>query len=258
MANHRQGRVNPHFYLFATFILSSCFGISYFSRFHNQSYQRYRRPTAFCWRLFVLSWPSFLILMRNSPIRLTQKMPIMTAFFGSSLFSNLITTICMPLLLSNSFVLNILVSIRHLLEQYDVCNTHQVTCTSAAGLASQFWDVLGVLNPFGLGRQVPSMDVLSPPKQCFLVYFTSEIAVLFICWWSAWFIERQSRIRFLRRMHVEELERKGGSNELFYLMVDDPLGVGVRIGCFLLFGLSLLWAGVLISHGTTTTTISSF
>jgi hypothetical protein len=51
-------------------------------------------------------------------------------------------------------------------------------------------------------------------------------------------------------MHAEELERKGGKYELFDLLLQDPLGVGVRITCFLLFGLSLMWAGILTIYST--------
>jgi hypothetical protein len=196
----------------------------------------------------VLTWPTYLLLMRRAPIRLTQKFPIMTAVFGSSFLSNIVSTICMPLLLRNSFLLNILVSARQLIEQYYSCNHHQATCSSVSGLTSQFWDVLGLLNPFGLGSQVPAVDILPPPQQCLLVYFTSELVSLAVCWWAAWCIERQSRIRFLQRMHIEELERKDGKRELFDLLLHDPLSVGVRLTCFLLFGISLIWAGVLASY----------
>jgi hypothetical protein len=245
LANYRQGRLSPHYCITAPLILTSCLSVSYLSRFRTDFYQRHRNIIAVCWRLSALLWPSFLIIMWRSPLRSTQKIPIMTAVFGSSLLANVLTSICMPLLLTNSFIVNVLLSIRYLFEQFHICNNHPVTCASAAGLATKFWDILALLNPFGLGNQVPPVDVLTPPQQCFLVLFTSELGVLAVCWWAAWCIERQSRMRYLRQMQVEELVRKGGKQELFDLLLNDPLGVGVRITCFLLFGISLMWAGVL-------------
>lgn len=250
-ANYRQGRLSTHFYMKATFILSSCFGISFLSRFRSVNYQRHRNLIAVCWRLSSLLWPSFLLLMRTSSIRSTQKFPIMTAIFGSSLLSNILTTICMPLLIGNSFIFNVLLSIRHLVEQYKVCSSHQTTCSISGDLAAHFWDVLALLNPFGLGSRVLAVDVLSPPQRCFLVYLTSEVVVLAVCWWVAWCIERQNRMIFLRQTHAGELERNG-KQELFNLLLHEPLGVGVRLTCLLLFGISLMWACVLSAYSTLT------
>ena len=153
-------------------------------------------------------------------------------------------------MLPYSFLMNILVSLRHLYGQYDVCYNHQQVCSSSAGIAPQFWDFLSLLNPFGLGAQVLAVTVLAPPQQCFLVFLTSEIAVLALSWSAAWCLERQSRVRYLGMMPLAELERKGGKQELFDLLLYDALGAGVRITCFILFAMSLLWACVLANHST--------
>jgi len=229
-------------------ILSSCIGISYLSRFHTVNYQRRRNIIAVCWRLSALFWPSFLPLMRKSPLRSTEKFPITTAVFGSSLLSNVLTTICMPLLVRNSFIFNILLSLRHLVEQNKACNSHQITSVTSEGLAAQFWDVLGLFNPFGLGGRLLAVEVLSPPQRCFLVYITSELVVLAVCWWSGWCIERYSRLRYLKQMHAEELDRLGGKEEVFLLMLNEPIGIVVRLACLLLYAISLMWTGVLISY----------
>jgi len=154
----------------------------------------------------------------------------------------------MPLLVRNSFIFNVLMSTRHLVEQYKACNSHQIISSSSGGLAAQYWDVLGLFNPFGLGGQQLAVEVLSPPERCFLVFITSELVALAVCWWSAWCIERHSRLRYLKQMHAEELERQEGAKpELFLLLLHEPIGIGVRLACLLLYGISLMWTGVLIT-----------
>lgn len=240
----RQGRVPILSIVWAAAAGSTALVIAYLSLRRPQFYSEHRYPLILAWRVGVVTWPTFIVMMSNFPMKLIDNFPMVALLISSSLITNLKTTIIAPTPLKESFWLTILVSLRQLYDQMAVCRADAPSSVNPAVLTSRIWASLSSLAPLDAAVISPT-DVLPHCSQCLLVFASAEICVLIFCWWTMRYIDMSSRVWYLRRLPEEALEMCSGRREYTKLLLYDPLISAIRALCLCLSAVSSLWLIVL-------------
>lgn len=166
-------------------------------------------------------------VIEEQHVPIADNYPIVAYIFGSSLLANMMTTACVPLQLYISFLLNIMIAIRHLYGQWNLCNTKTSTKLDPVAAFGQLESVMSSLVPFGFSGRFP-LAIMPTPLLCFLLFIIVEVFVVSSCFLVSLWMEASSRIQFLKHLAPEDLDEHYGYEELFDLMHADRFGLVIR------------------------------